>query len=62
MPHLENHTYILEAVKTQDRELVVKAFMNDPNVREKCQNEAQIRQLVDDMIKNTEKYLPEGWK
>lgn len=62
MPHVQNHGYILEAAGTCDRGLVVKAFMNDPLVKYKCQDEAEIRKLVDDMIMNTENYLPNGWK
>jgi hypothetical protein len=45
-----------------DRNLVVKAFMNDPLVKHKCRDEGEIRKLADDMIHNTERYLPAGWK
>lgn len=62
LPHVENHQYTLEAALTCNRELVVKAFMNDPNVKAKCQDEGQIRSLVEDMINGTSAYLPEGWK
>lgn len=61
MPHLENHKRILEASKTCNRELVADAFMNDPLVKAKCQDRAVVSRLVDDMIHNTIKYLPEGW-
>lgn len=62
IPHVENHGYILEAARTCDRNLVVRAFMNDPLVRCRRRDEADIRKLVDDMIRNTEDYLPDGWK
>lgn len=62
MPHIENHELILEASKTCNKELVVKAFMNDPLVKAKCQDESVVRKLVDDMIEHTKTYLPEGWK
>ncbi len=62
MPHVENHQYVLKAALTCDRELVVKAFMNDPNTVSKCRDEKAIRQLVNDMIEGTKAYLPDGWK
>ncbi len=61
LPHLENHKRILQASKTYDRTLVVEAFMRDPLVRAKCRDKEAIVRLVDDMIRNTQKYLPEGW-
>lgn len=62
MPHIENHEYILEAALTCNKELVVKAFMNDPGIWGKQCREADVRSLVDDMIRGTSRYLPEGWK
>lgn len=62
MPHLENHELIMEAALKPDKEKVVKAFMNDPLVKGKNCREEDIRLLVDDMIKNTLKYLPKGWE
>jgi len=62
MPHIESHEYILEAALTCNKELVVKAFMNDPGIRGKKCREADVRSLVDDMIRGTSRYLPEGWK
>ena len=62
MPHIKNHAAILEASKSCDKELVVQSFLRDPLVKAKCTDEGQIRRLVDDMIRNTIKYLPEGWK
>ena len=62
MPHVENHEYTLQAALTCDRELVVKAFLNDPLIKGKGCSEEDVRKLVDDMIAGTAKYLPEGWK
>lgn len=62
MPHVENHERILKAAVLCDKELVVEAFMNDPLVKGKKCSEADVRALVDDMIENTKKYLPQGWK
>lgn len=60
-PHTENHERILKAALTCDRNLVYEAFMHDPLVKGRA-SETEIRQLVDDMIENTMKYLPDGWK
>lgn len=62
MPHVENHETTLKAALTCNRELVVKAFLNDPLVKGKKCTEEQVRELVDDMLQGTLKYLPEGWK
>jgi alpha-galactosidase len=62
MPHVEIHEMTLEAALSCDKELVVKAFMRDPNVVGRKCSEADVRKLVDDMIQGTRKYLPEGWK
>ena len=61
LPHIENHGLTLQAALSCDREPVVRAFLNDPNVRARCTDEAAVRSLVDDMIAGTMKYLPEGW-
>ena len=61
MPHIENHEYTLEAALTCNRELVYQAFLNDPLVKGRA-SEADVKQLADDMIDNTSKYLPDGWK
>lgn len=61
-PHVENHAYTLQAALTCDRELVVKAFLNDPLISGKECSEADVRALVNDMIEATGKYLPDGWK
>lgn len=60
-PHTDNHERILKAALTCDRELVYEAFMQDPLVKGRA-SETEIKQLVDDMIENTIKYLPDGWK
>ena len=59
-PHVENHETVLQAALTCDRELVYKAFLNDPLVKGRA-SEADVKKLADDMIDNTKKYLPEGW-
>ncbi len=61
-PHVENHEMVMKAALTCDRELVYKAFLNDPLVIGAGCNEADIHKLADDMIENTLAYLPEGWK
>ena len=62
MPHVENHGTILHAALSCDKEAVVQAFLNDPLVKGKKCGENDVRQLVDDMLRATQKYLPEGWK
>ncbi len=61
LPHVENHGHVLKAALECDRELVYKAFFNDPLVKGRaCEDD--IRRLADDMIANTLNYLPDGWK
>lgn len=62
MPHVENHGTILHAALSCDKEAVVQAFLSDPLVKGKKCGENDVRQLVDDMLRATQKYLPEGWK
>ena len=59
MSAVENHETILEAALTCNEELVVKAFMNDPQVKGRKCEEQDIRLLVKDMLSATKKYLPE---
>lgn len=61
-PHVDNHFRILKAAFNYDRNMVVKAFMEDPNTKAKCHDRNEIRKLVDDMIAGTGAYLPDGWK
>lgn len=61
MPAVENHETILEAALTCNEELVVQAFMNDPQVRGRNCREEDIRKLVRDMVEGTIKYLPKAW-
>lgn len=61
MPHVENQDRTLKAALTCDRELVYEAFLTDPLVKGRAK-EDEVKQLVDDMIANTAKYLPAGWK
>lgn len=60
-PHVENHELVLQAALTCDKEPVYQAFLNDPLVKGRA-SEAEVKALVDDMIANTQTYLPEGWK
>jgi len=60
-PHIKNHGLTLEAALTCNKSLVYEAFTNDPLVKGKA-TEAEIKALVDDMIKNTLNYLPSKWK
>ncbi len=62
LPHVENHALTLRAALECDRELVVRALLNDPNTAAKCTDERELRRLADDMIAGTARYLPEGWK
>lgn len=61
MPHVKNHEYVLKAALECDKELVYKAFLNDPLVKGRA-SENEVKALADDMIANTLNYLPEGWK
>ena len=61
MPHVENHEYVLKAALDCDRELVYKAFLNDPLVKGRA-GEEDVKSLADDMIANTLEYMHEGWK
>ncbi|MDF2586997.1 MAG: glycoside hydrolase family 4 [Anaerocolumna sp.] len=61
LPHIMNHETILTAALTCNKELVIKAFLNDPLVKPKA-SKADVISLVDDMIMNTITYLPEGWR
>ena len=61
MPHIKNHDRIYQAALTCDRILVTEAFMHDPNVLGHHCSKEDIAALVDDMIDNTLRFLPEGW-
>ncbi len=61
MPHVENMEYIYEAATTYNKDLVVKAFLNDPMFSSKCKDEKATEELVTTMISNTKKYLPKEW-
>lgn len=60
-PHVENHETVLTAALTCDRELVYRAFLNDPLVKDRAGDE-EVKALADDMIANTLTYLPDGWR
>ncbi len=56
MPHIENHETVMEASMTADKvvqkELVFKAFRNDPLVKDRITDE-EIRVLIDEMMAAT---------
>ncbi len=61
MPHIENHRRTLQAALSCDEELVVEAFLTDPNVLGSHCRETDVRSLVREMIRNTASKLPEKW-
>lgn len=61
LPHVDNHEYTLKAALNCDKEMVYKAFLNDPLVRGRA-SEEEVKQLADDMIAKTLTYLPDNWK
>ena len=61
MPHVKNHDRILEAALTCNKDLVLEAFMNDSLIKDKITDE-NVKVLVNDMIKNTLKFLPKEWQ
>ena len=42
--------------------ILYKAFLNDPLVKGHNPSVEDVKKLADDMIENTMKYLPEGWR
>lgn len=62
MPHVRVHEKTMEAALHPDLELVVQAFMEDPNVRAKRPSESEVRALITDMLRGTRAYLPKGWE
>ena len=60
-PHVANQERIMHAALHCDRQLMVDAFLTDPLVMGRA-SDHEVKKLVDDMIANTAKYLPDGWK
>ena len=52
LPHVENHQRILQAALTGETELVVEAFLSDPLVKGRI-DEEEVRLLVKDMMAAT---------
>lgn len=52
IPHVENHERIIKAALSANKELVAEAFAQDPLVKGRA-SEAEIRRLVEDMMKAT---------
>ena len=61
-PHVRNQDYILQAAFDCDKGLVLKAFQIDPLVKAANLSIEQITTLMDTMLINTKKYLPDRWK
>lgn len=59
-PHVENQEDILKAALSYDKDLVIRAFINDPLIQGRCSKD-DVSLLVDDMIKATLTYLPKEW-
>ena len=62
MPHVRVHDKTMRAALSPDLELVVEAFLEDPNVKAKKPSEKDVRLLVIDMLKGTKAYLPKEWE
>ena len=62
MPHVRVHDKTMRAALSPDLELVVEAFLEDPNVKAKKPSEKDVRSLVIDMLKGTKAYLPKEWE
>ncbi len=52
MPHIENHETVMEAAMSLDKELVFKAFKNDPLIGGRITDE-EMRALIDEMMAGT---------
>lgn len=61
LPHVENHEDIYKAATECSFDLALKALMNDPNVKAKC-NVQEGTKLLHELISGTSTYLPEAWK
>lgn len=61
MPHVENHERTLKAALNCDRQLLKEAFLHDPLIHGRISGE-QTESLIDEMLRNTSKYLPEAWQ
>ena len=62
MPHVRVHDKTMRAALSPDLELVVEAFLEDPNVKAKKPSEKDVRLLVIDMLKGTKAYLSKEWE
>ncbi len=59
IPHIMNHEDVLKAALDCDFDRLLTAFRRDPLVT--C-SRADAEELLRTMIRNTKKYLPEGWQ
>ncbi len=60
MRHVYNHETIIEGWKNRNREMIFRAFRNDPAV--KLISESECRTLFNSMLENTKDYIPEWLK
>lgn len=58
MTHVLNQETVVEAVLNEDIEKVFRAFLNDPLVIGASLDRNDARELFDNMVKNTKKYIP----
>jgi galacturan 1,4-alpha-galacturonidase len=58
MTHVLNQETIVEAVLNQDIEKVFRAFLNDPLIIGAALDREDARELFNNMVKNTKKYIP----
>jgi alpha-galactosidase len=57
-PHIQNQADIMESGVNYNKELAIKAFLNDPLM---TISESNARKLFDEMLENTKAYLPKEW-
>lgn len=58
MTHILNQETVVEAVLNKDIDKVFRAFLNDPLVIGAALDRNDARELFDNMVKNTKKYIP----
>lgn len=57
-PHIQNQADILDAGLNFNRELALRAFLNDPLM---TISESDGKKLFEEMLENTKAYLPSAW-
>ena len=61
MPHVVNHELTMKAALEHKKAPLAEAFLTDPLLRGRITRE-QSEELLDEMIRNTLKYLPKEWE